>query len=476
MSSSTIPLVIDLDGTLINTDLLSESLLFFILKNPFLAFKLPKYLFSGKANLKWQIAKVIEIDAKTLPYNQQIINLIKTERQKGRSVVLATASHRIYAQKIADHLQLFDQVFATEENINLSAQNKCDKLVKEFGEKGFDYVGNSHDDLKVWQKSRLAYITNPSYCLVKKVKYLDNIEKIFTPPRRFFKNWIKAIRLHQWVKNLLIFVPLFASHKLTQMDLVFNGLLAFLFFSLCASHVYLFNDLVDIRNDRNHPTKRFRPLAAGSISITSSIMLSIVFLTLAFVGSIFLMPLWFTISLIFYYLLTLIYSTFLKQLIIIDVITLAALYTIRIIAGTFAFGVKLTFWMLAFSMFIFLSLSLVKRYAELYEQRNQKIKETINGRGYHPNDLEILSSLGTASGYLAVMVLALYIQDQATISLYSHPRIIWFACPVFLYWISRIWMITYRGKMHDDPVVFAIKDRISWIIGIITGIIFLLAI
>ncbi len=470
--TSTRPLVIDLDGTLINSDLLEESAFAFLLKNPLSFFKLLKWLKSGKANLKEKLAKKVKIDVASLPYNQDVLDLIQEERKNGRKIILATASHKFYADQIAQHLQIFDEVLATEGKINLSSQNKCDALVEKFGEKNFDYVGNSCDDLAVWAKSNRAYAVNPSRCVLKKAEALGNLEKVFSRKKSTLRIYAKALRLHQWVKNFLIFVPLLSSHKVGEIDLVFNGLLAFLFFGLCASHVYLFNDCIDLQNDRTHKNKRFRPIPAGLISLPRALILSFILLATSFVGAFSLLPLWFGLSLVAYYFLTLAYSLFLKRIAILDIVTLAALYTMRIIAGTFAFGVLLTFWMLAFSMFIFLSLSLVKRYAELFEQRNQGKNEIAKGRGYYPSDLEMLSSLGASSGYLSIMVLALYIQDNTTVALYSHPKLIWFACPILLYWISRIWMLTHRGQMHEDPVVFAIKDRVSWIVGILFGLIF----
>ncbi len=288
--------------------------------------------------------------------------------------------------------------------------------------------------------------------------------------------WAKALRFHQWMKNLLIFVPLLASHQLSQTELLLNGIYAFLFFGLCASSVYLLNDLMDLTNDRHHYSKRHRPFASGSLSIKSGLFAIPILLLAAFVGALWLLPWQFSLALMFYYSLTVTYSLSLKKMMVVDVITLSLLYTFRIIAGTFAFGVSLTFWMLAFSMFMFLSLALVKRYTELYELKKQGKTEKTRGRGYYPADLEMLSSLGAASGYLSVMVLALYIQEQEIISLYSHPKIIWLACPLLLFWISRTWLLTHRGVMHDDPIVFAIKDRVSLITGALFGTIFWFAI
>lgn len=468
------PLVIDLDGTLLNSDLLIESGLSFIRAEPTKILAPLAWLSSGKVYLKEQLAASTEIDIASLPYNPQVITLIKTEKAKGRKIILATASHKIYAKKIADHLKLFDEILATDK-INLSAQNKRDKLVELFGEQGFDYVGNSSDDLSVWEAARYAYLVNPERGVEAKAKAFGNVEQVIQTPLNSFKVWVKALRFHQWMKNLLIFVPLLASHQLHDVGLLLNGVLAFVLFGLCASSVYLLNDLLDLEDDRHHPSKRHRPFASGSLSVKSGLLAFPILLAIAFIGAWLFLPLPFTITLACYYGLTLGYSFVIKRQIMIDVVTLALLYTLRIIAGTFAFGLKLTFWMLAFSMFIFLSLALVKRYAELREARVNGKKEKSRGRGYYPDDLEMIASLGASSGYLSVMVLALYTQDAQTTALYQFPELIWFACPLLLFWISRTWLLTHRGQMHDDPVLFAVKDKISLLVGGLFGAIFWLA-
>jgi 4-hydroxybenzoate polyprenyltransferase len=270
-------------------------------------------------------------------------------------------------------------------------------------------------------------------------------------------------------------VPLLASHQVNQPELLLNGILAFLFFGVCASSVYVLNDLLDLQDDRHHPNKRNRPFASGELPLKFGFIVIPILLTIAFVGAFTVLPGEFTITLVTYYLLTLFYSIWLKRETLIDVITLAMLYTIRVIAGTFVFASTLTFWMLAFSMFIFLSLALVKRYTELKEATSKAETDKIRGRGYYPDDLSMISSLGAASGYLAVMVLAFYIQDSSTVVLYQYPEIIWLACPLLLFWISRMWLLAHRGLMHEDPVVFTLKDRTSLLVGILFGFIFWIA-
>jgi 4-hydroxybenzoate polyprenyltransferase len=284
------------------------------------------------------------------------------------------------------------------------------------------------------------------------------------------------MRLHQWLKNLLIFVPLLVSHRLGMAGSLVAGIIAFVLFGLCASSAYVLNDLLDLASDRRHTSKRRRPLAAGLISIRAAVIAVTLLLLLAIAGALWLLPWQFAGAMATYYIVTVTYSVWLKRLMIVDVVTLAMLYTLRIIAGTLLFHLVMTFWMLAFSMFIFLSLALVKRYAELLEARNKGDAHRPGGRGYYSGDLNLIASLGAASGYLSVMVLALYIQDPNTAALYRNPRMIWLACPLLLYWISRTWMLTHRGEMHDDPVVFAIRDPTSLAVGGLFGLVFWLAV
>ncbi len=472
---SQLPLVVDLDGTLLHSDLLLESGFAFLREQPLQAFALPAWLAGGKANLKNRLAAAVDIDVTHLPYDERVITLITDARKQGRTTVLATASHQSYADRIAEHLKIFDRVLATHGELNLSAHNKRDVLVQEFGDKGFDYVGNSRDDLPVWAAANRAYVVNPEPGVEARAQRQGNVESVMPSQGSGLRTWMRALRLHQWLKNLLIFVPLLASHQLLHADLLLKGLLAFLCFGLCASSVYILNDLLDLADDRQHERKRHRPFASGQASIKAGLLAFPLLLAAAIGIAALLLPPAFAAALGVYYVMTLLYSFMLKRIMTVDVMVLALLYTMRIIAGTFAFEVTLTFWMLAFSMFIFLSLALVKRYAELRDARQKGRTEKTHGRGYYPDDLEMISSLGAASGYLAVMVLALYIQDPATVALYHHPHVIWLACPLLLFWISRTWLLTHRGQMHDDPILFAAKDRISLLTGALFCLIFWLA-
>ncbi|RKR42910.1 UbiA family prenyltransferase [Paraburkholderia sp. BL17N1] len=470
------PLVVDLDGTLIRSDILIESGFAYLKAAPQRFYEPLLWLArGGKPGLKAGLADATNVDVAVLPYDATVLQWLKVERDAGRSLVLATASHERYAQAISAHLGIFDKTFATNGSINLSAHNKRDTLVAEYGEKGFDYAGNSHDDLAVWQSADRAYVVNPSNGVERAARKIGNVERVIESRPPATKTWAKSLRLHQWLKNLLIFLPLLAAHKLSSPELTLAALLAFLTFGLCASSVYLLNDLLDLEDDRHHPVKRKRPLASGALPLTWGLALFPVLLVVAFVTAWFFLPWQFCAALFGYYVLTLAYSMFLKRQVMVDVVVLAMLYTMRIIAGTAAVDAQLTFWLLAFSMFIFLSLALVKRYAELHSMKARGLVKT-RGRGYVASDLSLISSLGTSSGYLAVLVLALYIQDAKTAGMYRHPQVIWLACPLLLYWVSRTWIIAHRGLMHDDPIVFAARDRVSLAVVVLCGLIFWAAI
>jgi 4-hydroxybenzoate polyprenyltransferase len=458
-SNSLIPLVIDLDGTLVRTDMLWETLFLFLRKFP-LSFLLPLYwLLRGKAFLKHKLASKTEIDIEKLPYESRVIEIIERERNKGRYIVLATATNITIARKIAQHLGLFDSVVATESNVNFASYTKRNFLVSNYGVKGFDYAGNSRDDLCVWDVSRLSYLVNVSPNVRRKALLIGNTVEIIQTINFNIRKWFKALRIHQWSKNTLVFIPLFASHNITNWFMTSRSLIAFIVFSFTASSVYVLNDLLDLPDDRHHQTKRYRPFANGTLSIQTGLMIVPLLLAVAFGISLLTLPILFTVGLLAYYLITLAYSVWLKRHIVIDVIALAILYTLRIIEGAAAINVESSFWILALSMFIFLSLAMVKRYAEILLSCDSK--GNVGGRGYVSNDLSMIASLGASSGYVSVLVLALYIHDEHTLTLYSHPYYIWMACPLILFWVSRVWMLVHRGEMHQDPIVFALRDKIS---------------
>jgi 4-hydroxybenzoate polyprenyltransferase len=417
-----VPLVIDLERALLRCDLALETVFRLFRVAPLRALRLLAQLIGKRAEVVRHLEQSQGLEVSHLPYDAGIIRLIESERAKGRQIVLVSQHYRRYAQQVAEHLQMFDRVLAP-------------------GDLGSEPVEH-------------AAPANARHPLIV---------------------WAEALRLHQWAKNLLLFVPLLAAHQLNQPQSLMNVVIGFLLFGLCASSVYLLNDFVDVRSDRQHPAKRFRPFAAGEISAQAVLTVAGVFLSVAFAGAGYLLPPSFIVALGTYFVITLAYSAYLKRIVMVDVVLLALLYTVRIIAGACAFGGELTFWLLGFSLFIFTSLALAKRYGELLDARALGEIDRPRGRGYHTSDLEMIASLGSASGYLAVMVLALYIHDQSTTALYRHPQLIWLACPLLLFWISRTWMLTHRGQMHQDPIVFALSDRVSLVTGVLFGLIFFFA-
>jgi 4-hydroxybenzoate polyprenyltransferase/phosphoserine phosphatase len=467
------PLVVDLDGTLIHTDMLHESAIRLLRNKPHFVLAIPFWLFRGKALLKQKLASHVDVNITSLPFNQKLINWLQSQKDLGRKLVLCTATDMSIAKRIADHLKLFDDVIASDGIQNLAGRYKANALVEKYGENGFDYVGNSSVDLLVWEKSKKGVIVNGSSKLVQQASLVTRIEHLISKSKNSLKTWVKVFRLHQWIKNVLIFVPIFAAHQVMTSEVWINLGLAFLSFSLCASSVYITNDLLDLESDRAHLRKRSRPFAAGQIPILIGAILAPILILSSFtmaqhVGGSFLS--W----LVVYFGMTCAYSWGLKRLVLVDCLTLAILYSLRIVAGAAAASVPLSFWLLAFSIFLFFSLAFIKRYAELKAHPEGDAKK-VHGRGYYLEDAPLVQQLGITSGYAATLVLAFYLNSENVIKLYRTPEMIWGAVPLMLLWISWMWLKVHRGLMLDDPVVFAIKDKVSVSIGILFMTILILA-
>jgi 4-hydroxybenzoate polyprenyltransferase len=466
--SQSVPLCVDLDGTLIRSDLLIESALALLAKNPLLIFSMIVWLLHGKAYLKREIACRVEFDASTLPYNQALIEWLQSQRPL-RPIILCTASDSRLAQSVAAHVGLFGDVLASDGVRNLSGRNKAAELIARYGERGFDYVGNASIDLAVWKHAHAAIVIAPRPGLARAAAKVSTVERVFPVPKASLRAWIKALRVHQWIKNVLVFLPLLASHRVLDVIALSHTAIAFLCFGLCASSVYLTNDLLDLSADRQHHRKRNRPFAAGTLPLAAGPVVAVILLIAGLALAWLISHIFFGV-LISYFVLTTAYSVRLKRVMMLDVVVLAMLYTTRILAGAAALHTKPSFWLLAFSMFIFLSLAMIKRYTELLAaQKAGKVKAS--GRGYDVEDIPLIQSLGGSSGYLAVLVLALYIDSTAGESLYRHPHYLWMLCPLLLYWISRTWAIAHRGIMHDDPVIFAVMDNVSRVLLALAAII-----
>ncbi len=472
--ATALPLCVDLDGTLVRTDLLLESFLLLIKRNPLYLLLVPLWLLRGKAALKAQIAARVDLNPASLPYNREFLAWLKSQRAAGRSLWLCTAANQHLAHSVASHLGLFDGVLASDATTNLAGSAKAARLVQRFGERAFDYCGNERRDLAIWRLARGAVIVQGNPQLQQEAAALTELVQAFPSRTRALPAMIRALRPHQWAKNALIVVPLLAAHRVSDPGSILAALLAFVAFSLCASSVYLINDLLDLEADRAHARKCKRPFAAGDLPLLTGLLLAPCLLIAAVSIAAFL-PEKFWLVLGTYYALTCAYSFALKGLVLVDALALAGLYTLRIIAGSAAVAVPLSFWLLLFSVFLFLSLAFVKRFAELDSLRRQQRLRAV-GRGYHVEDLPLLQSLGTAAGYLSVLVLALYINSPDIEALYSRPKLIWTLCVLMLYWISRVWMKAQRGLMHDDPVVFALKDLQSIGIGALAAVTVLLAV
>lgn len=470
---SKIPLCVDLDGTLIKTDLLTESVVRVLKAQPWVFFLLPLWLLKGRHYLKSQLAIRSNVDIELLPFSTDLIGWLKEQKESGRVLFLVTGSNIRFAEKIAEHLGLFDEVIASDDERNVIGASKASVLVERFGEKNFDYAGNEKVDLHIWRHARYAIPVNAFQSTIEQAASVSDIEKIFERRRLSKKAVLKAVRIHQWMKNSLIFIPLFTAHQIFNPGAWGTAILGFIAFGLVASATYIVNDLSDLDADRAHHTKCKRPFASGDLTILFGMILAIALGLISLVLLLFL-PVNFALVLLLYVLGTLSYTFRLKSVAMVDVIMLASLFTVRVIAGAAAISVDLSFWLMAFSVFVFLSLAMVKRVSELLNLKtNSKI--AAKGRGYYVHDIQILKSMGGSSGYLAVLVLALYVNSAEVTQLYSSPKILWLALPVLLYWISRIWLVTARGEMHEDPIVYAIKDPRSWVVGAVIATITILA-
>lgn len=461
------PLCVDLDGTLVATDTLWESILILLRTNPFMIFLLPFWLFKGKAYFKHKIAQRVVLPVDILPYREAVIQLLHDEKNKGRQLILATAAHISVAQAVAEYTQLFSEVIASDEKVNLKGIEKRNRLLQRFGVEQFDYMGDSTADLPIFAAAHTSYLVNPSAKLRKQYA----LNHIIAVTSVSWKVWLKALRPHQWVKNSLIFLPLMLAHQLFDWIKLGEGVIAFFAFSLAASAGYILNDLLDLSADRIHPTKKKRPFAAGKLSIPQGIMLFISLVISSLILSLGL-PLAFTGMLVLYLVITITYSLHLKRKMVVDVLVLAGLYTHRIVAGGIAVNVAVSSWLLAFSMFLFMSLAFLKRYIELLQLTERR---EIKNRDYSIDDIEMIASMGPTNGYLAILVFSLYISSDAVSQLYQSPFVLWLICPILLYWITRIWFLAKRGQVSDDPVLFALTDKNTWFIGACIIILILLS-
>jgi 4-hydroxybenzoate polyprenyltransferase/phosphoserine phosphatase len=453
-------LAVDLDGTLLRSDMLIESFWSAFSRDWRTPFAAVSALSRGKAALKKTLAGRADIDVTTLPYDSGVIDFIRDWRETGGRVALVTASDQALADSIADHIGLFDEVHGSNGQRNLKGSQKAGFLEETFGEGHYAYMGDAVADLPVWDRAGRAITVNASAGLRRRVAQLTTPSEHLETGRPVARSYLRALRPHQWLKNILIFLPMLAAHQFIPVTIQ-QSLLAFLAFSMAASSIYVLNDLLDLSADRAHPRKCLRPFAAGTVPILHGVYMFAGLFSLAVGVSLFL-PSTFFLIIVIYFVSTTAYSLILKRHAVIDICLLSGLYTLRIAAGGAATDISLSTWLLAFSIFFFFSLATIKRQAELVDGAARG-KFNISGRGYYVEDLPVISMMAVASGYVSVLVMVLYISSPEVAELYSYPLALGGICGVLLYWLSRMAMLTHRGQMHDDPVVFATRDRASQI-------------
>ncbi|MGB0107312.1 MAG: UbiA family prenyltransferase [Terriglobales bacterium] len=463
-------LCVDLDGTLIRGNVLWECILVLLKASPIALLLLPFWLLSGRASLKRKLAARVDLNPACLPYRQQVLDFLQQEKANGRRIALTTAADREIAETISSYLGLFDEVHASDGHLNLKAANKAAFLAEHFAQTGFDYVGDSAADVEVWRKARSAYVVGTearagqaAAVTTLKGTILEPRESLGTSfPTSFrtsFSTWINALRGHHWAKNLLLFLPLALSHNLAVVPIV-RTFVGFALYGFCASGLYILNDLLDLHSDRDHPWKKERPFATGAISIPEGLLASFILLSSA-LGLGFFLDVQFGLVLLGYAALTMLYSLYLKKIALLDVFVLSSFYSFRILTGALISATPLSQWFLAFSMFVFLSLAMAKRYSELLHA-SDLVKAGNSGRGYHTGDRELLLSLGVGSSFSAVVIFSLYVHSQDVRLLYSTPEFLFLLCPIVLYWLSRTWLLAHRGELKEDPVTLAIRDPVSY--------------
>ena len=466
------PLCVDLDGTLAKSDTLIDSLLVLARTRPLLLVRLPGKLLRGKAAFKAFVTENAALDVAHLPYNRKLVQFLQEEHAQGREICLATGADVRLAQRVADHLGVFDGVLGSDGANNLTGYKKLEILRNRFGS-DFVYVGNDITDLPLMTGATESMVANPSRRLRSKLRANG-----IAPSRAFeersdpWRSLIKAMRPHQWAKNLLILLPTLLAHN-HSLRLLISALLAFLCFCCTASGAYLFNDLLDIEADRRNAKKRLRPFASGDLAPSKGLLAIVLLLAIGFAGAK-LLPAAFSFWLLVYCGSTLFYSLYLKRIALVDVVVLSGLYTLRLLAGGAATNTPISHWLAGFAIFVFLSLAIVKRFAELENLRLSDFQPK-NGRGYLMSDIEQIRAFGTASAFAAVVVFANYISSQDVTVLYRRPQRLWLIVPFMILWLCRVWLLASRGELDEDPVAFALKDAASLVMGVAVAVIVVLA-
>lgn len=472
-----VPLVVDIDGTLLRTDLLYESVVLLLHHRPWCLFLLPFWLLRGKAALKREIARRVVPNVHLLPLNEELVVWLRAEQAAGRRLALVSASDEILVRRIAERCAAvglrFDVTDGSDGTVNLGGAAKLQAIERHFGS-GFTYVGDGWHDVVIWKRCRSAVLVGRTDRLRGLLPPDVTVHADFPVPGVGVRTWVRALRLHQWAKNILVFVPVLLSGRIVNPQDAGVALLAAVAFGLLASGSYLINDLLDLASDRQHRSKRDRPLASGALPVLHALA-AVPVLTLLVGVLLLLLPAAFAAVAGVYLAITLAYSFRLKRQAVLDMLMLALLFTLRIVAGIAAVGTPMSPWLLAFSMFFFLSLAGMKRYSECRVMAEER-RSTVAGRGYRPGDEPWLMSTGVASGFCSTLVFFIFLTDVASpVRQYQTPEWLWLICGILGYWLGRAWLLAGRGEMHDDPVLFALKDRLSLFLGGLCAVTVLLA-
>ncbi|HWD90894.1 MAG TPA: UbiA family prenyltransferase [Verrucomicrobiae bacterium] len=461
------PLFVDLDGTLIKSDTLVESVLLLARKSPAQLLLVPLALAKGKAHLKTWMADRVRPTAALLPYRKEFLDYLKAEHQAGRELILISAADQRIVDEVSAHLGIFRAAYGSSRDNNLKGQNKVTLINSLCKGAPFDYAGNERADLKIWKHANSAVVVSRSKSLLEAAKANAHDAVSFRDGGVALKPLVELMRPHQWLKNLLVFAPFLLAHKKVDALSVERLLSVFFCLSFAASAVYVANDLYDIESDRRHERKRNRPVASGNASVISASFLSLTLVVLSLALSAVTLPPVIFFLLIAYLVLNLAYSFVFKNKLLLDILVLAGFYTLRIFAGSIASEVPISRWFLAFSSFFFLGLACLKRFVEIKKMKFQSLESV--GRDYCADDLEVIQSAGMISGMMSVLVFFLYLaESQVADTLYSSSQLLWLIGPMIIYWTVRAWIFARRGKMHDDPVWFAITDRVTWVLGFLT--------
>jgi 4-hydroxybenzoate polyprenyltransferase/phosphoglycolate phosphatase-like HAD superfamily hydrolase len=472
-AASAPPLAVDLDGTLIHVDTLHEGFVAACRAAPQRSWALVGALCQGKAGFKREVAQAVEFDPSLLPYNEEVLDYLREEKRKGRRIGLFTAAHSTLADSVAAHLGLFDVVRGSDGTENLSGARKLEAIRAAFGP-DFAYAGDAPVDAPIFAAARSVILVGAPEALRRFVPAGTPVEAAFETSRWQPRVWARAFRLSHWTKNLLVFAAPILSLEIASPPVLWRSLALFVLLGILASATYLINDALDLPADRRHPTKRLRPLAAGTIPLRDAMAVAGTMVLGSLALSLALSPAC-TLSLAAYLVVTLAYSLALKRQPIVDVFVLAGLFTLRIVAGGAVIASALSPWLLTFSMLFFLGLAMIKRYAEL-ERVVREGGEGVSSRGYAARDLPLLLATGVGSGLAAVVIFTIYlINEHYPQAVYDNPEALWALMPLLLLWTLRAWHLTVHGRMNEDPIVFALRDRTSLAIGALMGLCLLAA-